>query len=283
MKICRSIASLQQALPATGKNEIGFVPTMGSLHQGHLSLVRQCREENDLTVVSIFVNPAQFGPAEDLQRYPRDPEKDIAMLEKEKADLLFMPGNSEMYPQPYATYVNVEGLDARLCGQARPGHFRGVATVVLKLFNLVCPRRAYFGQKDAQQAIVIRQMVRDLNLAIELRVLPTVRDHDGLALSSRNVYLSPTERQAALLLPMSLQKAAVLVRDGVGESEVIRESMQKELGRDPLLASEYIAIVRLQDMQDIPVFEPGNTLIAAAVRVGKTRLIDNLLLGDLSC
>lgn len=283
MKICRSIASLQQALPATGKNEIGFVPTMGSLHQGHLSLVRQCREENDLTVVSIFVNPAQFGPAEDLQRYPRDPEKDIAMLEKEKADLLFMPGNSEMYPQPYATYVNVEGLDARLCGQARPGHFRGVATVVLKLFNLVCPRRAYFGQKDAQQAIVIRQMVRDLNLPIELRVLPTVRDHDGLALSSRNVYLSPTERQAALLLPRSLQKAAALVHNGVGESEVIRESMQKELGRDPLLASEYIAIVRLQDMQDIPVIEPGNTLIAAAVRVGKTRLIDNLLLGDLSC
>jgi pantoate--beta-alanine ligase len=283
MKICRSIACLQKELPASGKKEIGFVPTMGSLHQGHLSLVRKCREENDLAVVSIYVNPAQFGPAEDLQHYPRDPEKDIAMLEKEKADLLFMPDNGEMYPQPYCTYISVEGLDARLCGQARPGHFRGVATVVLKLFNLVGPRRAYFGQKDAQQAIVIRQLVRDLHLPVQVRVMPIVRDSDGLALSSRNVYLSPAERQAALLLPNSLQKAAALVGSGVGESPTIRAAMQKELDRDPLLAMEYIAIVRLQDLLDIPVIEPGNTLIAAAVRVGRTRLIDNLLLGDLSC
>jgi pantoate--beta-alanine ligase len=158
-----------------------------------------------------------------------------------------------------------------------------VATVVLKLFNLVCPQRAYFGQKDAQQAIVIRQLVRDLHLPVQVRVMPIVRDSDGLALSSRNVYLSPAERQAALLLPNSLQKAAALVGSGVGESPTIRAAMQKELDRDPLLAMEYIAIVRLQDLLDIPVIEPGNTLIAAAVRVGRTRLIDNLLLGDLSC
>jgi len=283
MKICRSIQSLRGELPAPVGKTVGFVPTMGFLHQGHLSLVRRCREENDLTVVSIFVNPTQFGPAEDLQRYPRDPEKDIAMLDKEKADILFMPDNGEMYPQPYCTYISVEGLDDKLCGQARLGHFRGVATVVLKLFNLICPRRAYFGQKDAQQAIIIRQMVRDLNLPVQVRVMPIVRDTDGLALSSRNVYLSPEERQAALHLPKSLQKAAALIRSGVEESQAIRDSMRKELDRDPLLAIEYIAIVHLQDLLEIPVIEPGNTLIAAAVRIGRTRLIDNLLLGDLSC
>jgi len=283
MKICRSIQSLNKELPSPARKMAGFVPTMGSLHDGHLSLVRRCREENDLSIVSIFVNPAQFGPAEDLQRYPRSPEKDISLLENEKVDLLFMPDTAEMYPRPYRTYVSVGDLDARLCGQARPGHFRGVATVVLKLFNLVRPQRAYFGQKDAQQAIIIRQLVRDLNLPVQVRVMPIVRDGDGLALSSRNVYLSRAERQAALLLPLSLQKAAGLVHSGVGESRIIREAMQEELARDPLLAGEYIAIVRLQDLQDIPIIEPGNTLIAAAVRVGRTRLIDNLLLGDLSC
>ncbi len=283
MKICRSIQSLHAELPDQAGKTTGLVPTMGFLHQGHLSLVRSCREENDLTVVSIFVNPAQFGPAEDLQQYPRDPEEDIALLEKESTDILFMPENDEIYPQPYRTYINVEGLDKMLCGQTRPGHFRGVATVVLKLFNLVCPARAYFGQKDAQQAIVIRQMVRDLNLPVQIRVLAIVRDSDGLALSSRNVYLSPTERQAALLLPRSLQKAAVLIGSGVAESQVIRASMQEELNRDPLLATEYISIVNLQDLQEIPVIEAGNTLIAVAVRAGRTRLIDNLLLGDLSC
>ncbi|TFG80631.1 MAG: pantoate--beta-alanine ligase [Chrysiogenales bacterium] len=283
MKICRSIQSLHAELPAQAGKTTGLVPTMGFLHQGHLSLVRRCREENDLTVVSIFVNPTQFGPAEDLQQYPRDPEKDIALLEKENTDILFMPENDEMYPQPYRTYINVAGLDKMLCGQTRPGHFRGVATVVLKLINLACPARAYFGQKDAQQAIVIRQMVHDLNLPVQIRVLAIVRDSDGLALSSRNVYLSPAERQAALLLPKSLQKAAVLISSGVEESQVIRESMQKELARDPLLATEYISIVNLQDLQEIPVIEAGNTMIAAAVRAGRTRLIDNLLLGDLSC
>jgi pantoate--beta-alanine ligase len=285
MKICRSIQSLRGEVSAAacGRDVVGFVPTMGSLHHGHLSLVRCCREENDLTVVSIFVNPAQFGPAEDLLHYPRDPEKDIALLKKENVDLLFMPESDEMYSPSYRTYVNVEGLDAVLCGQARPGHFRGVATVVLKLFNLVGPKRAYFGQKDAQQAIVIRQMVRDLNLPVQIRVLPIVRDSDGLALSSRNVYLSPAERQAALHLPKSLQIAAALIHGGEADSQVIRAAMQKELNQAPLLATEYIAIVGLRDLKDIKAIEPGESLIAAAVRAGRTRLIDNLLLGDLSC
>jgi pantoate--beta-alanine ligase len=283
MKICRSIASLQKVLPAAGKKEIGFVPTMGFLHEGHLSLVRACREKNELSAVSIYVNPAQFGPAEDLQRYPRDPERDIALLEKEKTDVLFMPDSAEMYPPPYRTYIRVEELENKLCGGSRPGHFRGVATVVLKLFQLMRPQRAYFGQKDAQQAIIIRQMVRDLNLPLRVKVRPTVRDSDGLAFSSRNVYLSPEERRAALALPRSLELAAALVRDGETASRVIVAAMRAEIAGEPLLAIDYVSIVRLQDLGETAAIEAGNTLIAAAVRAGRTRLIDNLLLGDLSC
>lgn len=283
MKICRTIASLQKALPAAGKKEVGFVPTMGFLHEGHLSLVRSCREENDLTAVSIYVNPAQFAPAEDLQRYPRDAGRDIALLEKEKADVLFMPDDGEMYPPPYRTYVRVEGLEDKLCGASRPGHFRGVATVVLKLFQLLRPQRAYFGQKDAQQAVIVRQMVRDLDLPLRLRVLPIVRDRDGMALSSRNVYLSPEERRAALALPRSLEIAGALVRDGEGSGRAIEAAMRAELAREPLLAVDYVSVVRLSDLEEIAAVEAGNTLIAAAVRAGRTRLIDNLLLGDLSC
>jgi pantoate--beta-alanine ligase len=283
MKICRTIASLRKALPAPGKKEIGFVPTMGFLHEGHLSLVRACREENERTAVSIYVNPAQFAPGEDLERYPRAAERDIALLEKEKADVLFMPDSAEMYPPPYRSYVRVEGLEDKLCGASRPGHFRGVATVVLKLFQLLRPQRAYFGQKDAQQAVIVRQMVRDLNLPLRLRVLPIVRDRDGLALSSRNVYLAPEEREAALALPRSLALAGALVRDGEAASRVIAAAMRAELAREPLLAVDYVAVVRLPDLEEIAAVEAGNTLIAAAVRVGRTRLIDNLLLGDLSC
>jgi len=283
MKICRTIASLQKALPAAGKKEIGFVPTMGFLHEGHLSLVRACREENEVTAVSIYVNPAQFAPTEDLLRYPRDAERDIALLQKERTDVLFMPDDAEMYPPPYRTYVRVEGLEDKLCGASRPGHFRGVATVVLKLFQLLRPQRAYFGQKDAQQAVIVRQMVRDLNLPLRLQVLPIVRDRDGLALSSRNVYLAPEERRAALALPRSLELAGAMVRDGEAASRVICSAMRAELAREPLLAIDYVAIVRLPDLEEIAAVEAGHTLIAAAVRVGKTRLIDNHLLGDLSC
>jgi pantoate--beta-alanine ligase len=283
MRICRTIESLAAALSLAGHKSVGFVPTMGFLHAGHLSLVEKCRQENDLAVVSIYVNPSQFGPNEDLDRYPRDPESDIALLEKEKTDLLFLPDTKEIYPPGYATYVHVEGLESVLCGKSRPGHFRGVATVVLKLFNLVCPRRAYFGQKDAQQAIIIKKMIRDLHLPVQIRVLPIVRDPDSLALSSRNVYLTQAERLAARHLPQALAAAAALIGNGVGNVPALKKAMAEELAKDRLIDIDYIAVARLQDLADLAVIEPGNTLIAAAIRVGKTRLIDNLLLGDLSC
>jgi pantoate--beta-alanine ligase len=283
MKTCRTIASLRQSLSAGPGARIGLVPTMGSLHEGHLSLVRCCRQENDLAVVSIFVNPAQFGPSEDLQRYPRDPQRDSALLEREGADVLFMPDAAEVYPSPYRTYVDVNGLDDKLCGRSRPGHFRGVATVVLKLFNLVRPQRAYFGQKDAQQALLIRQMVRDLDLSVQLRVLPIRRDADGLALSSRNVFLSPDERRAALALPRSLKLAQTMIEAGERESRAVREAMEAEIAREPLLAVDYVAVVQLNDLEETAVIAPGNTLVAVAVRAGKTRLIDNFLSGDIAC
>jgi pantoate--beta-alanine ligase len=283
MNICRSIESLAGALSAAGRKSVGFVPTMGFLHAGHLSLVEKCRQENDLAVVSIYVNPAQFGKDEDLDRYPREPERDIGLLEKEKADLLFMPDSREIYPPGYATYIGIEGLEAALCGRSRPGHFRGVATIVLKLFNLVDPQRAYFGQKDAQQAIIIRRMVSDLHLPVQVRVLPIVRDSDGLALSSRNVYLTPAERQAARRLPRALAVAGAMIDGGMADAAKLKKTMAEELAKERLVQIDYIAIVRLQDLADIACIEPGNTLIAAAVRIGKTRLIDNLLLGDLSC
>lgn len=283
MRTCRTIASLRRVLSACEGKKIGFVPTMGFLHEGHLSLVRRCRRENDVTVVSIYVNPAQFGPAEDLGRYPRDPRRDSALLRGEGVDVLFMPADVEMYPADHRTWVDVHELDAALCGRSRPGHFRGVATVVIKLFNLVRPQRAYFGQKDAQQAIVLRQMVRDLHLPVRLRVLPIVRDQDGLALSSRNVYLAAEERRAALALPRSLQRAAAMVRAGTTASRDLRAAIQEEIAREPRLKVDYLAIVRLQDLEEIESIEAGNTLIAVALRAGTTRLIDNLLLGDLSC
>jgi pantoate--beta-alanine ligase len=283
MKICRTIDSLADALSAAGHKSVGFVPTMGFLHAGHLSLVKKCRQENDLVVVSIYVNPSQFGPNEDLDLYPHDPERDIALLEKEKTDLLFLPETKEIYPSGYATYISVEGLEAVLCGKSRPGHFRGVATVVLKLFNLVGPRRAYFGQKDAQQAIIIRKLVSDLHLHVQIRVLPIVRDADGLALSSRNVYLAPAERQAARHLPQALAAAEIMINNGEEDAVLLKKAMAEELAKDRLIHIEYIAVVRLQDLVDLEVIQPGNTLIAAAICVGKNRLIDNLLLGDLSC
>jgi len=283
VKTCSSIASLRRSLASAGNKRVGFVPTMGFLHEGHLSLVRRCRRENDVTVVSIYVNPAQFGPAEDLGRYPRDPRRDSALLRKEGADVLFMPGDADMYPSPYRTWVDVTGLGEGLCGRSRPGHFRGVATVVLKLFNLVRPHRAYFGQKDAQQALIIRQMVRDLDLPVKLRVLPIVRDADGLALSSRNVYLSLEERRAALALPRALQQARTLIEGGERNALAVRAAVAREIAAEPLLQVDYIAVVRLGDLGEADEIEPGKILVAAAVRAGKTRLIDNYLSGEISC
>lgn len=283
MKTCRTVASLRRALAARAGARVGFVPTMGCLHEGHLSLVRASRRENDVTVVSVYVNPSQFAAGEDLERYPRDERRDAALLRREGVDVLFLPADAEMYPAPYRTWVDVAGLDDKLCGRSRPGHFRGVATVVLKLLNLVRPQRAYFGQKDAQQALVIRQLLRDLHLRVRLRVLPIVRDADGLALSSRNLYLSPQERRAALALPKALRRARERVAAGERDARALRAAMAAEIAREPLLQVDYIAVVRLDDLEEAAVVEPGNALVAVAVRAGRTRLIDNFLLGEISC
>ena len=254
MKVIRTIRELQQRdSPSPGTvPRVGLVPTMGAFHEGHLSLFAAARKENEVVVVSLFVNPAQFGPGEDLGRYPRDEERDTRLAEEAGVDVLFAPAAEELYPEGYETWVDVEELGRRLEGEFRPGHFRGVATVCLKLINIVHPDRAYFGQKDAQQAAVVKRMVRDLNLDVEIRVLPTVRDEDGLALSSRNSYLSPQDREAALALPRALAT------------------------KDPAKARELLGAV---DVDYVEVAElDGQCVLAAAVRVGKTRLIDNIVL-----
>jgi pantoate--beta-alanine ligase len=248
VKILRTIAELRaERRPGT----VGFVPTMGAFHEGHLTLFRAARAENDIVVVSLFVNPAQFGPNEDLRAYPRDEEGDARLAEQEGVDILFAPSAEELYPPGFQTWVDVEELGRGLEGEHRPGHFRGVATVCLKLFNIVRPDRAYFGQKDAQQVAVLARMVRDLDLALELRVLPTIRDADGLALSSRNAYLTPEQRERALALPRALAT------------------------RDPALARELLAGLDV-DYVEVADFDPP--VLAAAVRVDGTRLIDNVVL-----
>jgi len=254
---------------------IGFVPTMGYLHEGHLSLVRESKKRSDVTVVSIFVNPKQFGPAEDYQIYPRDLERDRRLLEKEGVDLIFYPSVEQMYPEGYRTYVEVEGLQDKLCGRSRPGHFRGVCTVVLKLFNLVEPDEAYFGWKDAQQVIIIKKMVEDLNLPVKIVPLPLVRDHDGLALSSRNTYLNPQERQAALVLKKSLDMAEQLIKSGEREAGAIRQKMVELILSEPLARIDYVEIVDLKNLEPLEKIE-GEVLVALAVYIGRTRLIDNL-------
>ena len=249
MRVVRTVTELRDALAAaTG---VGLVPTMGAFHAGHLALFRAAREENETVVASLFVNPAQFDAAEDLAAYPRDEAGDLAVAEDESVDLVFAPPVEELYPPGYQTWVEVEELSRRLEGEARPGHFRGVATVCCKLFNLVRPRRAYFGQKDAQQVAVVRRMARDLNLDVEIRILPTVRDADGLAVSSRNSRLSPAERERALALPRALAT------------------------RDPERARELLDGVAV-DYVEVADLEPR--VLAGAIRVGSTRLIDNVVL-----
>jgi pantoate--beta-alanine ligase len=251
VKITRTIAELTRALQPVQGSSIGLVPTMGAYHEGHMSLFRAAREESDVVVVSLFVNPTQFAAGEDFERYPRDEERDLELAESAHVDFLFAPAADEVFPPGFQTWVEVEKLGRGLEGDARPGHFRGVATVCLKLFNLVRPERAYFGQKDAQQAAVIRRMVRDLNVPVEIRVLPTVRDEDGLALSSRNVYLSREERERALALPRALAT------------------------RDPERARD---LLRDLDVEYVEVADFDPKVLAAAVRVGSTRLIDNVVL-----
>ena len=252
---------------------------MGYLHAGHMSLVEMARRENDLVAVSIFVNPTQFGPSEDLSLYPRDKERDLKMLKKASVDWVFTPPVEEMYPPGFSSYVDVREVTTRLEGAARPGHFAGVATVVAKLFNIVQPHRAYFGQKDAQQAIVIRKMARDLDFPLEIVVGPTVREPDGLAMSSRNVYLNPQERQAALVLYKSLNAAKALWEKGERRGNSLREAMRRTLAAEPLARTDYVSVADPTTLQELgDSGEAQEALALLAVRIGKTRLIDNFLL-----
>ncbi len=278
MQVVRTIAevrAIRRALPGTW----GFVPTMGYLHEGHLSLVRRARAENDHVAVSIFVNPTQFGPHEDYSRYPRDLERDLRLLEPLGVDLVFAPSVEEMYPPGFQTWVIVEGVSRPLEGAARPGHFRGVATVVTKLFNIVQPDRAYFGQKDAQQAVVIRRMVQDLNIPVEIVVCPTVREPDGLAMSSRNTYLNPEERRAATVLFRALQAAKARYEQGERDAERLREAMREVIQAEPLARLDYVSVADPETLQELDRVE-DRALLSLAVYIGKTRLIDNILLPE---
>lgn len=254
---------------------VGFVPTMGFLHEGHISLIRKAKEENDFVVVSIFVNPTQFGPNEDYTSYPRDFDRDAQLCEEAGTDLIFYPTPEMMYPANYSTYVNVEGLTDGLCGASRPGHFQGVATVVAKLFNIVTPDRAYFGQKDAQQVAVLERMTKDLNFDIEIVPCPIVREADGLAMSSRNTYLVGEERKAALVLSKSLNLASESIQSGERSAEKIFDQMKALIEGEPLAKIDYIEIVSAETLKPIKTIA-GDVLIALAVKVGKPRLIDNM-------
>ena len=253
---------------------VGLVPTMGYLHPGHMSLIERARKENDMVVVSIFVNPIQFGPNEDLDKYPRDMAHDREVCEKAGAELIFAPEPSEMYPSENLVFVDIKELGNGLCGAKRPGHFRGVCTVVSKLFNIVLPDRAYFGEKDAQQLAIIRRMVKDLNFGTEIVSCPIVREPDGLAMSSRNLYLSPEERKAALSLSRSLSAAKELMRKGEKDSVKIREAIVAGISSEPLVKIDYAEIVDSADLSPVEKIEKP-VLAAAAVYFGKTRLIDN--------
>jgi pantoate--beta-alanine ligase len=256
---------------------VGLVPTMGYLHEGHLSLVRRARQECDHIVVSIFVNPTQFGPQEDLSKYPRDLERDLSLLEPLGVDLVWMPSNEEMYPPGYQTWVEMEKLTLPLEGAMRPGHFRGVTTVVAKLFNLVQPHKAYFGQKDAQQAAVIRQMARDLSYPLEVVVCPIVREPDGLAMSSRNVYLDPEQRQAATVLSRALKMAEEAYKQGERDAEKLRAKMKEVLAAEPLAEVQYVSCADYDTLEELDTVT-RKALLSMAVFLGKTRLIDNLVL-----
>jgi pantoate--beta-alanine ligase len=280
MRIIEHIHEMQTWSEAErrGGRRIVLVPTMGALHEGHLSLVREGKKRGERLVVSLFVNPAQFGPSEDLASYPRDFERDRELLEKEKIDVLFSPSATEIYPEGYQTYVEVERLNPLLCGEFRPGHFRGVATVVAKLFNIVRPHAAIFGAKDYQQSQLIRRMVEDLNYDVEIVGCPIVRDKDGLALSSRNRYLSPAERAAALSLFRSLQRAESMVEEGERESKRVIDAVRAEIGKEPLARIEYARVCDPVTLEEVAKIQGGGTVLALAVRVGGTRLIDNTLL-----
>jgi pantoate--beta-alanine ligase len=281
MQIAKTVAEMK-ALRVKSLGSVGFVPTMGYLHDGHLALVKQARAENSVVVASIFVNPTQFGTTEDFKTYPRDTERDLAMLKKERADIVFMPSAEEMYPERFSSWVEVEKVTDRLEGSCRPGHFKGMATVVAKLFNIVEPTRAYFGQKDAQQALVIKKMAADLNMNLEIIVAPTVRESDGLAMSSRNVYLNPQERQAAAVLFKALTLAQNLWEKGDRNAERIRQEMTSLISKEPIAKIEYVSIADTQTLEELSEIDRP-ALASLAVTIGKTRLIDNVVLPATDC
>lgn len=256
---------------------IGFVPTMGALHEGHLSLIKRSKDENDITVASIFINPLQFGPSEDFQQYPRDTEGDIAKLRKAEADVLFMPDASSMYHEGFATHITVDKISEKLCGAFRSGHFRGVATIVAKLFNIVKPTRAYFGQKDFQQAAIIRKMAKDLDMPVGIIASPTIREHDGLAMSSRNLYLSEEERKAAGVIYGCLIQTSKMIKSGIINKEKIKGFMKEKLSAEPLVRE--IQYASMYDPETLDEVENAGkeALLAVSVKVGGTRLIDNML------
>ena len=263
-------------LPLSGT--VGLVPTMGYLHEGHLSLIRRAREECEHVVVSIFVNPTQFGPSEDLAKYPRDLDRDLKLIEPLGTDLVWVPTAESMYPQGYQTWVEVEEMTNPLEGAMRPGHFKGVTTIVAKLFNAVQPHKAYFGQKDAQQVAVIRQMTRDLNFPVEIVVCPIVRESDGLAMSSRNVYLDPDPRKAATVLFRALSAAKDVYDKGERDAGMLRQIMTEVLASEPLVQVQYVSGADYDTLEELEIIK-GKALLSMAVFLGKTRLIDNLVLG----
>ncbi|NCO68106.1 MAG: pantoate--beta-alanine ligase [Nitrospirae bacterium CG_4_10_14_0_8_um_filter_41_23] len=276
MRIPRIMQDTSKAHILHGRT-IGFVPTMGALHEGHLSLIRMAKQENDITVVSMFVNPIQFGPSEDFKQYPRDIDGDTEKLQREDVDIIFMPEISLMYPEGFLTYVNVEKISDRLCGAFRPGHFKGVATVVTKLLNIVKPAKAYFGQKDFQQAIVIKQLVRDLDMDIDIVICPTVRERDGLAMSSRNAYLSIRQREAATIIYKCLIEALDMIKSGIIDAGYIKRIMQDRLLKEAAVSGlDYAGVYDPVTFAELSEIE-GDALLAVAVKLGDTRLIDNML------
>ncbi len=276
MKVVETIEDMKR-LRLKLNEPVGLVPTMGYLHQGHLSLVRRARTENRSLVVSIFVNPTQFGPGEDFNKYPCNPERDLALLEKERVDVVFIPPADEMYPSGFDSWVEVGKLTRRLEGGRRPGHFKGVTTVVCKLFNIVQPTRAYFGHKDAQQLVVIKRMVADLNMNLEIVTLPTVREADGLAMSSRNSYLNPEERRAATVLYRTLTLAQDLWSKGERSAERLRWEMTALIQKEPLASIDYVSIADAETLDELDTVKTP-ALVSLAAKIGKTRLIDNVVL-----
>lgn len=278
MKVVKTVKEVREIVAAWKKEglSVGLVPTMGYLHEGHESLIIKSVSQNDRTVVSVFVNPIQFGPTEDLEAYPRDLERDKALVERAGGDLIFNPEPEEMYPSHFTSFIDTTETTELLCGAVRPIHFRGVCTVVGKLFNIVTPDRAYFGQKDAQQLATIKRFVRDLNFGIEIVPCPIIREDDGLAKSSRNTYLNPQERQAALILSQSLAKGRKAIEDGEKDAQKVIAIIKGNLQTEPLARVDYVEVVDFENIQRVDRIE-GETLVAIAVYIGKTRLIDNFI------